>query len=73
MVKPFASEEVVYLNADEEENASIAQASSGLNRLGEFQNPRPSARHAEDFRFELPENIRYMDASPSRLWASRPP
>ncbi len=67
VVKPFASEEVVYLNADEEENASIAQASSGLNRLGEFQNPRPSARHAEDFRFELPENIRYMDVSPKQI------
>ena len=66
-VKPFASEEVVYLNADEEENASIAQASSGLNSFGEFQNPRPSARHAEDFRFELPENIRYMDVSPKQI------
>ncbi len=66
-VKTYASDDVVYLNADEEENASIAQASSGLNSVGEFQNPRPSARHAEDFRFELPENIRYMDVSPKQI------
>ena len=50
-VKPFASREVVYLTADEDELASIAQASSELNAVGEFQNPRPSARRAEKFDF----------------------
>ncbi len=43
-VKSFAGREVVYLNADDEDEASIAQASSQLNAVGEFQNPRPSAR-----------------------------
>ncbi len=42
-VKPYASREVIYLNADDEDQASIAQASSQLNAVGEFQNPRPSA------------------------------
>jgi len=66
-VKPFAGREVIYLTADEDEEASIAQASSQLNAIGEFQNPRPSARHAENFLFEQAERIRFMDVSPKQL------
>ncbi len=66
-VRPFASKEVVYLTADEDEQASIAQASSMLNALGEFQNSRPSARHAEKFLFEQAERLRYMDVSPKQI------
>ncbi|MEZ4719457.1 MAG: DNA-directed RNA polymerase subunit beta [Caldilineaceae bacterium] len=66
-VKPFASRDVVYLTADEDEQASIAQASSELNVVGEFQNPRPSARRAEEFQFSQPEQITYMDVSPKQI------
>ncbi|MCS6827735.1 MAG: DNA-directed RNA polymerase subunit beta [Caldilinea sp.] len=66
-VKPFVSREVVYLTADEEETAPIAQASSALNAVGEFLNNRPSTRQAEDFKFEHPNNIRYMDVSPKQI------
>jgi DNA-directed RNA polymerase subunit beta len=66
-VKPFASREVIYLNADDEDRASIAQASSQLNAVGEFQNPRPSARYAELFLFEQPSRIKYMDVSPKQI------
>ena len=40
-VKPFVSREVVYLTADEDELAPIAQASSALSAIGEFQNTAP--------------------------------
>jgi len=66
-VKPFVSREVVYLTADEDEAAPIAQASSALNAVGEFLNTRPSTRQAEDFKFEHPNNIRYMDVSPKQI------
>jgi DNA-directed RNA polymerase subunit beta len=66
-VKPYASRDVVYLTADEDEEASIAQASSFLNAVGEFQNQRPSARRAETFLFETPNRIRYMDVSPKQI------
>ena len=66
-VKPFASREVTYLTADQDEQAAIAQASSELNALGEFQNPRPSARRAESFLFAQPEQISYMDVSPKQI------
>ena len=66
-VKPFAGRDVVYLTADEDERAAIAQASSELNALGEFQNPRPSARRAETFLFAQPEQLSYMDVSPKQI------
>jgi DNA-directed RNA polymerase subunit beta len=66
-VKPFVSRDVIYLTADEDEMAPIAQASSALNALGEFQNVRPSTRQAEEFKFEQPNAIRYMDVSPKQI------
>jgi DNA-directed RNA polymerase subunit beta len=66
-VLPFAGRDVVYLTADEDEQASIAQASTQLNAVGEFQNQRPSARHAEEFMFEMPERLRFMDVSPKQI------
>jgi DNA-directed RNA polymerase subunit beta len=66
-VRPFAGRDVVYLTADEDEQASIAQASTQLNAMGEFQNQRPSARHAEEFMFEQPERLRFMDVSPKQI------
>lgn len=66
-VNSFVSQEVVYLTADEEEQASIAQASSALNAVGEFQNPRPSARRSKNFEFAQANQIRYMDVSPKQI------
>jgi DNA-directed RNA polymerase subunit beta len=66
-IRPFAGREVVYLTADEDEQASIAQASTRLNTVGEFQNQRPAARHAEQFMFEQADRLRYMDVSPKQI------
>ncbi|MCB0044766.1 MAG: DNA-directed RNA polymerase subunit beta, partial [Caldilineaceae bacterium] len=66
-VVAFAGRDVIYLTADEDEEATIAQASSELNAIGEFQNPRPSARRAESFIFAQPEQLRYMDVSPKQI------
>ncbi len=66
-VKPFASQEIVYLTADEEEQASIAQASSPLNAVGEFQNDRPSVRRSKNFEFTQISQIKYMDVSPKQI------
>ncbi len=66
-VRPYAGREVVYLTADEDEEASIAQASSQLNAVGEFQTTRPSARRADTFLFEQPSRIKFMDVSPKQI------
>ena len=64
---PFVSEEIIYLNADSEERSSIAQASTPLDKAGHFLNRRPSVRQAEEFRFEDPQRIQYMDVSPKQV------
>ena len=66
-VRPFVSRDVVFLTADEDETAPIAQAASALNALGEFLNVRTSTRQAEEFKFEQPSAIRYMDVSPKQI------
>ena len=66
-VHPFVGEEVIYLNADTEERSSIAQASTPLDERGHFLNRRPSVRQAEDFRFEEPQRIQFMDVSPKQV------
>ncbi len=66
-VRPFATNEIVYLTADEEERHSIAQASTPLNERGEFMNPRVSVRRSDRFLFESPERVDYMDVSPKQI------
>ncbi len=66
-VKPFATNEIVYLTADEEERHSIAQASAALNERGEFIGSRVSARRSDKFLFESPERVDYMDVSPKQI------
>ena len=66
-VNPFVGQEVTYLNADTEERSSIAQASTPLDEAGHFLNRRPSVRQAEEFRFEEPHRIEYMDVSPKQV------
>ena len=66
-VRPFVSQDVIYLNADTEERSSIAQASTPLDERGHFLNQRPSVRRAEEFRFEEPQRIQYMDVSPKQV------
>lgn len=66
-VWPFVGQEVVYLNAEEEERSAVAQASTPLDEMGHFLNKRPSVRRSEDFRFEDPQRIDYMDVSPKQI------
>ncbi len=66
-VRPFASTDIVYLTADEEENYAIAQANATLNERDEFVDDHVSVREGEGFAVELPTRIHYMDVSPRQL------
>ncbi|HZU13234.1 MAG TPA: DNA-directed RNA polymerase subunit beta [Chloroflexota bacterium] len=66
-VRPFASGDIQYLTADEEENFAIAQANARLNDKDEFVEERVSVRYGEGFEMELPSRISYMDVSPRQL------
>ena len=69
-VRPFASKDpkdIVYLSADEEERAHIAQANSPLNQVGQFVDERVETRIGKGVAMEPPINVGYMDVSPMQL------
>ncbi len=66
-ILPRAINEVVYLTADEEDRHSIAQASASIDERGQFKEARVSARHSQEFLFEAPNRIEYMDVSPQQI------
>ena len=66
-ILPRAAGGVAFLTADEEDRHSIAQASADLDESGQFRQSRVSARRSQDFLFETPAHIDYMDVSPQQI------
>ena len=65
-IRPYASNEIVYLSADEEDEFFVAQANSRLDEHGHFLDDRVEVRHAQEFSVEAPEKVQYMDVSPKQ-------
>ncbi len=65
-VRPYVTDQVAYLTADEEERFVIAQANVLLNDVREFQEPRLSVRYHANFLEETPERVDYIDVSPKQ-------
>ena len=65
--KGLVTDEVIYLNADEEENYTIAQANSPINESGKFTEELVSCRRRGDFIFCNPSEIDFMDVNPQQL------
>ena len=65
--KGLVTNEVIYLNADEEENYTIAQANSPINESGKFTEEFVSCRRRGDFIFCNPSEIDFMDVNPQQL------
>ncbi|MCB0730957.1 MAG: DNA-directed RNA polymerase subunit beta [Ignavibacteriae bacterium] len=59
--------EVHYLNADQEDEFTIAQANAPITEKGEFINERVKCRHKGEFPVVLPEQVDYMDVAPSQI------
>jgi DNA-directed RNA polymerase subunit beta len=66
-IRPFASVDIVFLTADEEEDFAIAQANARLTENDEFAEERVSVRFGEGFELEPPARVNYMDVSPRQL------
>src|SRR5207237_3923170 len=66
-IVPWASGEVTYLSADEEDMYGIAQANALLNEDGSFQENRVPSRTRGHFALEDIHNIQYMDVSPKQI------
>ena len=66
-VRPYVSDEIVYLAADVEDSVHIAQAQAQLDELGQFADERVETRLGEDVVMAPPEGVEYMDVAPIQL------
>ncbi len=68
-VVPFASDEVAYLSADEEDKYTIAQATARLDESSQFIDEKVEARLGGDYLRETPDKIEFMDVSPKQIFS----
>jgi DNA-directed RNA polymerase subunit beta len=61
------TKEVNYLNADQEDEFTIAQANAPIDEKGNFLNERVKCRNKGEFPVVLPEQVDYMDVAPSQI------
>jgi len=66
-IKPFVSQEIKYLSADEEENYVIAQANTLFDANNEFIEDKVEVRHGKKFSLELPGRVNFVDVSPRQI------
>ena len=66
-VRPYVTDEIVYLSAHVEERYVIAQANSVLDETLHFVEERVEARQGDRFHMEAPEHIDYMDVTPKQI------
>ncbi|PJA95860.1 MAG: DNA-directed RNA polymerase subunit beta [Ignavibacteriales bacterium CG_4_9_14_3_um_filter_34_10] len=61
------SKHVDYLNADQEDAFTIAQANAPLDEQGKFIRDRVKSRHRGEFPVVPPSQVHYMDVAPSQI------
>ena len=66
-VVPFATHEIEYLSADNEDKFTIAQANALLDERDQFVSNRVSARYDQGFITAPPRRINYMDIAPRQI------
>ena len=66
-VAPFATDEVVYLTASEEDRYIIAQANAALDEMQQFVDERVSVRHHQTFLLESADKVDFIDVSPKQI------
>jgi DNA-directed RNA polymerase subunit beta len=66
-IRPMATDEIIYLSADEEDQYTIAQANAELDDEGQFVHERVSVRRMQEFLEESVYKVDYMDVSPKQI------
>ncbi len=66
-IRPMATDEILYLSADEEDQYTIAQANAQLDEQGQFVHERVSVRRMQEFMEESVNKVEYMDVSPKQI------
>jgi DNA-directed RNA polymerase subunit beta len=67
VVNGKVTDEIVWLDANAEENETVAQANAPLDEQGRFKNEFVLCRHKGDFPLVPPSEISYMDVAPDQL------
>ena len=65
-VVPYVTDEIIYIDAETEDQYTIAQSTSRLNEYGEFIDRRVKCRRYPDFLTCLPSEIDLLDISPQQ-------
>ncbi len=66
-VRAYATDESVYLAADEEDRHTIAQANARVDRMGQFMDKRVEVRRKQTFLTDLSDRVEYLDVSPKQI------
>ncbi|MCB8979058.1 MAG: DNA-directed RNA polymerase subunit beta [Ardenticatenaceae bacterium] len=66
-VKPFITDDIIYMSADEEDHYSIAQANARIDDRGQFADRRVSSRRNQQFRFTSVQRIDFIDVAPRQI------
>ncbi len=66
-VRPFVSQEVVYMSADEEDNYVLAQANEPLDERNHFIENKIESRFGSRFITASPDQVEFMDLSPKQI------
>ncbi len=61
------NDHVVYMTAEDEENATVAQGNAPLDKDGKFIRNKVKARYEADFPVVAPTEVDLMDVSPSQI------
>ena len=66
-IRAYATDEIVYLAADEEDRHTIAQANARVDRLGQFVEKRVEIRRHQTFLTDWSDRVEYLDVSPKQI------
>ncbi|MCY4526769.1 MAG: DNA-directed RNA polymerase subunit beta, partial [Anaerolineaceae bacterium] len=66
-VRPFVTDDIVFLSADEEDRYVIAQANAPLDERNQFSDARVSGRHNQQFAVFPAQRVDYMDVAPRQI------
>ncbi len=66
-VRPYITDDIVYMSADEEDPYTIAQANAKLDERGQLIQRRVSSRRNQQFRFTSVQRVDFMDVAPRQI------
>src|SRR5690606_7165479 len=61
------TDEIVYMDAADEEQYHIAEATINIDKDGKLTDTRVNVRHKRDFSSEVVSNVDFVDATPSQM------